>query len=651
MTRIVSAALSVVLALAVLAVEGSAAVKDVAPIALSTPAEATVQVVGSSVAEEVTIARVEGTRRVRITTSRPFTASGQCTATGTRTAECVAPPVSVDPIFPSPGIVLFGSPVLISIRMQGGNDTVRYLRQQGQENTRVTVFGGAGDDVLTAAGVQPGVTGSGNRAPVTMFGDAGDDRLIGGPGFDSLRGGSGADELRGGPGGDTLSGGADDDVLIGEADDDTLFGGDGDDALAGGSGDDGLVGGFGGDVLSGGAGRDTVQYQELTFVPDETTPDFFDGETRVVDRAGVQVAVGDAQCTDGGPEDVARGSRPVVAGLRTACASAADGVQRDEVLGDVEIVLGTPKADVLIGGSGDDTLSGEGGDDQLEGGAGTDSLLGGPGNDTLLLRDARDDLGAICGNGSSDRALADPGDPVDPTCEIVERGVPSVPATGGAVVAAPPSPAPPPAPDPPSAPADPAVPPPAPAPAAPPPPPAPVPPGDVATEAVLVAPGPRPEDPVREFPTTVAAPAPAGSPPSGTSTGGPGPGGGDRGRRPPQARIVSRVVSVDRSGRARVLVTCIYRARACRGIVTLRSRSALRRGSRRLSARSVLGRRTVTIPWGRTRSIGIPLRRTARIVTRGRRVSATVTAVLRDDLAGRGGRSVTVRRAVRLGVR
>lgn len=606
----------------------SAALAD---IEVSTPGEAQVQVVGTEAADVLTVQRIDRTRTVRIEADGAIAASGACRLTGKRSAECVAPPVSLNPIQPELGIVFQGSPVIVRVSLRGGDDNLQFLRSEVIEDTRFKGFGGDGNDRISAAGLRPGASPPGNLAGLDLFGDAGNDVITGGPGVDVLLGDAGRDTLAGGAGNDTLGGGSGDDMLFGGDGDDTLFGGTDDDVLLGATGNDHLLGDFGGDVLSGGSttggDRDTVQYQEFVFEFNEATPDPFDGARRLVPRVGVQVKVGDRICTDGGPEDAANGTRPAVPGgigVTSSCGTQADGVRRDEVLEDVEIVVGSQSPDVLIGDSSDETLVGDVGDDLLEGGGGVDSLLGAAGDDSLLLRDGVVDLGALCGDGTRDRALADLDDPVDGTCELVDRGAPDAPvSTGGA--AAPP-PAAPPEGDPP--------------------------PGQTDTEADVVAPNPDRGDPAVASPVTVETPTPAGSPPSGERTGGPGAGGGDDGATAPEARIVSEVVSVDRRGRARVLVTCVYRADACSGKITIRSKRALRRKGRRLAARSVLGKATITVPWGTSETVSVPLRRVARRVLPRRAVRASVELNVRDaSAAGEAALSLRLKRTVLLGGR
>jgi Ca2+-binding RTX toxin-like protein len=125
---------------------------------------------------------------------------------------------------------------------------------------------------------------------------------------------------------------------------DIIVGGDANDLLFGGPGDDRLRGGPGGDVLSGEEGSDTVPYD--------------DRFRRII------VTIGDGIAKDG-EIDLQGGS------------------ERDDVRGDVEIVIGGPANDRLFGGSGSVTLFGGEGNDLLVGGPGADVLVGDLGSDTL----------------------------------------------------------------------------------------------------------------------------------------------------------------------------------------------------------------------------------------------------------------------------
>jgi Ca2+-binding RTX toxin-like protein len=157
----------------------------------------------------------------------------------------------------------------------------------------ITVSLGPGDDSFRASGVA-------GSAPlgvaVTVFGGAGNDVLQGGNGDDKLHGGDGddtfktaatpdgADVFDGGAGADTMDysnraaalsvsiglladdgeAGEHDDVaegmeiLLGGSGDDQLIGSTGDESLYGNAGDDVLLGGPGSDLLDGGAGTDIL---------------------------------------------------------------------------------------------------------------------------------------------------------------------------------------------------------------------------------------------------------------------------------------------------------------------------------------------------------------------------------------------------------
>lgn len=153
----------------------------------------------------------------------------------------------------------------VAIDMGDGDDKVTLL--SGSK-----IYGeirlGAGDDRLTAVGVDDDLSidaGDGNdsvtggRGDDLIRGGAGDDTLDGGAGDDVLNGGDGTDLLIGGAGDDILSGGAGDDTLQGGEGNDTLLGGEGNDTLDGGDGNDTLDGGEGSDVLEGGAGKDLLR--------------------------------------------------------------------------------------------------------------------------------------------------------------------------------------------------------------------------------------------------------------------------------------------------------------------------------------------------------------------------------------------------------
>lgn len=163
----------------------------------------------------------------------------------------------------------------------------------------------------------------------------------------------------------TLNGAAGDDVLAGTSSGsstmaDDIKGGAGNDSLSGGSGNDTLDGGLGTDIMGGGTGfEDTVEYG---------SHDFF-GNGRFED---LSVSIGD------GPNDGSLRDGPVDA--------------RDDVLADVENLIGGSGDDLLIGDPDSNEIRGVGGDDHIRGGIGTDLLNGGDGEDLLRGEDDSDTL-------------------------------------------------------------------------------------------------------------------------------------------------------------------------------------------------------------------------------------------------------------------
>jgi uncharacterized delta-60 repeat protein len=215
---------------------------------------------------------------------------------------------------------------------------------------RVICSAGDGDDEVTV----------GIDVPVTLNGEAGKDKLSssshsgclldGGDGDDYLGSGAGNDTLHGGAGDDALYAGGGSDRLFGEAGNDSIMGGEGNNTMYGGDGNDTLKAGSGRDYFGGGSGSDTADYSDLNFA----TP-------------ALRLSL-DGVANDGGKNE------------------------RDNVLTDVEHVIGGPKADYIVGNGlanrldgfeGDDTIIGGSGNDTLVGGDGVNVLSGGKGSDTV----------------------------------------------------------------------------------------------------------------------------------------------------------------------------------------------------------------------------------------------------------------------------
>jgi Ca2+-binding RTX toxin-like protein len=211
----------------------------------------------------------------------------------------------------------------------------------------------ARDSTLT--GNETDNTLKGNSANNQLNGGAGSDELWGGGGNDSLSGGDGNDELYGGAGSDTLDGGAGEDcaeyadkaigVFVSLIDAyarnnegditawtdklisiENVCGGAGNDQLLGDAGSNKLGGRGGNDTINGGAGFDYVEYMDAT--------------VGVV----VNLATGVAQDGEGGTD----------------------------TLSNMEGVMGSAFADVMVGDSKLNVFWGYGGNDSMDGGAGTD---------------------------------------------------------------------------------------------------------------------------------------------------------------------------------------------------------------------------------------------------------------------------------------
>ena len=244
------------------------------------------------------------------------------------------------------------------------------------------VFGGSGGDTLTGSASANLLTVGLVRTRLPAVRQL--DSLNGGDGNDTLNGGDGNDTLDGGLGADSISGGGvaststrrrtqreprgsrlrsmtsrttacgrgrqrqtDVEVVTGGDGDDSLTGSPQTNELEGGAGNDTLDGGLGSDSMAGGDGTDTATYAA------RTAP------------VTVMATVG------GGPIDGEFG-------------------EGDNVLGDVENVIGGSGNDSLTGGDAANVLTGGSGNDDLDGGADADTLAGGDGSDRLQGRGGAD---------------------------------------------------------------------------------------------------------------------------------------------------------------------------------------------------------------------------------------------------------------------
>lgn len=296
-----------------------------------------------------------------------------------------------------------------------------------------TVYGGGGNDLLTAFGIKNFVHGGagddtlysfGGQGLNLFFGDQGNDRFVirqsdrvfenDGEGIDTVvvnfgytlqdffenleitgtlgdldAHGNAADNVITvtGAAGQNAWGWAGNDTLIGHATasgaTDEFWGGDGNDILIGNAGDDALDGGIGDDLLDGGAGNDYLDGREGV-----------DRATYAGALAGVAVDLTlTGQQNTGG------------AGL-------------DTLLG-IENLTGSAYSDTLTGDAGDNALNGEAGVDTLHGGAGNDRLDGGAAEGNYLFAGEGDDWLA----GGTGGSLLDGGEGIDIVDYAASAGV------------------------------------------------------------------------------------------------------------------------------------------------------------------------------------------------------------------------------------
>jgi len=308
----------------------------------------------------------------------------------------------------------------------------------------VTVFGTAGNDTVTIAGSDAGVTVGGLKANVAVTGAEKDlDRLVVSTlaGVDTIN----ASEVQAGAIALTLDGGQDDDTLTGGAGNDLIIGGPGTDTEFGGAGDDTSLWnpGDGNDVFEGQAGQDTLLFNganiaeeivvsangprlrftrnianivmdcdgtekvlfnakggadlvtvndlsgtavrdvkiDLSAVPGEV------GGDNAADTVIVRGTTGDDVITVAGSANGVSATGLTAAVTILGSEAANDRLKIEALAGaDVVTASGLPAGLIGLtvdGGENDDNLVGSAGDDILLGGLGDDILIGGPGVDVL----------------------------------------------------------------------------------------------------------------------------------------------------------------------------------------------------------------------------------------------------------------------------
>ena len=279
--------------------------------------------------------------------------------------------------------------------------------------TAMVVVAGDGNDTVDLGGVpacgpdtvgcdEPDGTISGEGGNDTLRGGGGNDQIDGGTGSDLLEGAANDDRLTGGEGTDTTDYSAaqspvvvaldsvpsdgqaglefdlvDTENVVGGQADDRLVGDSGANRLDGGPGEDTLDGAGGGDVLAGGAGADVVDYSRrrgalLADIDGEADDgESGEGDNLLADIEGILGGAGDDVLTGGASGDLLDGGF----GKDTLSGAGGD----DALRGDLS-------NDTLIGGEGSDNLHADDGDDLLDGGAGPDLMSGGRGTDTIDYR-------------------------------------------------------------------------------------------------------------------------------------------------------------------------------------------------------------------------------------------------------------------------
>lgn len=290
------------------------------------------------------------------------------------------------------GTGLSGSSVVYTLDTAAGNDFV----QSGSIN--IDVDGGAGEDTLSLSAANSVDLETGAISSNIRTGSA--------VNFEHVINDGNAATMSGTSGSNSLTGGRFDDTISGLDGDDTLVGRDGVDTLEGGAGNDVLYAGDGlsatgpdgvNDLLTGGTGDDTLIGGQAV-------------RANYAEAAGavqVDLAAGTATGADG---------NDVLIEIDWVLGSAFD----DEITGNEnanqltgndgnDLLVGRGGNDALLGGEGADTLDGGDGADSLVAGLGDDDLSGGDGDDWLRADDGND---TIAGGAGSDSLFGGAGDDV-----------------------------------------------------------------------------------------------------------------------------------------------------------------------------------------------------------------------------------------------
>ena len=295
-----------------------------------------------------------------------------------------------------------------------------------------TVIGSdAANDILAGAG-NDSIEGRGGGDSIQ--GGAGDDTIDGNAGDDVIEGGAGADRLSGdlalGSAPEMVfdivsfrgsSAGVDVDLKVngpadasgGDAQGDSIYGFSGiigsdfNDTLAG-AGMGAIVGGAGDDSIAadsnlaeafeGGEGFDVLSYDGwATGVLIDLGLTYGD-----LIEAGLVIP--------GNPFGTHAAALATIADHLTGRFAVGHyGAAEEDLISNIEKIIGSDGADTLLGGDGTDNLDGEEGNDSIDGRDGADSLAGSAGSDTIHGGDAQDSLSGgqdddlLAGDGGADR--------------------------------------------------------------------------------------------------------------------------------------------------------------------------------------------------------------------------------------------------------
>jgi len=279
-----------------------------------------------------------------------------------------------------------------------GNDTL-----EGMAGADTLNGGTAGTDTASYAHASVGVLASlSTSIGVTNTGDAAGDIYIN---IDNLLGSSLDDTLIGDVNANLLTGGDGNDTLEGLNGNDTLNGGDGSDTASYIHASNlvvaTLTAGLSGVTVTGDATGDS--YISIENLQGSTFNDLLIGDVNANSMDGdagndTLEGLGGADALDGGTgtntASYAHASTGVAASL-TGSLISASGDAAGDTYTNIQNLLGSGFADVLIGDTASNTITGGLGNDTLEGLAGADSLDGGSGTDTASYAHAADLGGGV----------------------------------------------------------------------------------------------------------------------------------------------------------------------------------------------------------------------------------------------------------------